>query len=88
MGKNRRNWGKNGGNYLNWLSEIAIPDAEQRDMYQKLLLGLYSEDFYWLVKNDGNRAGDGEHLRWIFEQETGSKCEKLDLVRCLKRSLL
>lgn len=76
MGKNRRNWGKNGGNYLNWLSEIAIPDAEQRDMYQKLLLGLYSEDFYWLVKNDGNRAGDGEHLRWIFEQETGSKCEK------------
>lgn len=76
MAKNRQNWGKKGVNYLNWLSEIAIPDADQRDLYQKLLLGLYSEDFYWSVKNDGNRAGDGENLRWIFEDETGLICEK------------
>jgi len=65
-----------GVNYLDWLSEIAIPDVEQRDMYQKLLLALYSEDFYWSVKNDGNRAGDGENLRREFENETGYECEK------------
>ena len=76
MAKNRHFWGKNGENYLKWLSEIAISDPEQRDMYQKLMSKLYSTNFYWSVKNDGNRADDGVQLRHIFEQETGLICEK------------
>lgn len=62
--------------YLDWLSELGIPDEQQRISYQKLMLALYSEDFYWTVSNDGNRAEDGEQLRIIFEDETGLYCEK------------
>lgn len=62
--------------YLEWLSEMAIPDEQQRDGYQKLMLALYSEDFYWSVANDGNRAGDGEELRITYEDETGLFCDK------------
>lgn len=62
--------------YFDWLSEIAIPDNHQRVCYQKLMLALYSEDFYWSVSNDGNRAADGEQLRDIYEDETGLFCEK------------
>ena len=62
--------------YFEWLSEIAIPDRIHRDSYQKLMLGLYSEDFYWSVANDGNRAEDGERLRMIYENESGFYCEK------------
>jgi len=62
--------------YFDWLCERAIPDRYKRGSYQKLMLALYSEDFYWSVANDGNRAGDGEQLRVIFEEETGYECEK------------
>ena len=63
-------------NYLDWLSEIAIPDGHQRDCYQKLMSALYSEDFYWSVSNDENRAEDGEQLRKYYEDEMGILCEK------------
>lgn len=62
--------------YFDWLCELAIPDRSQRDSYQKLMWALYSEDFYWSVCNDGNRAEDGERLRMIFEDETGHVCER------------
>lgn len=62
--------------YLEWLSEQAIPNEEQRDSYQKLMLALYSEEFYWSVEHDENRAEDGEQLRSVYEDETGLYCEK------------
>ncbi len=60
--------------YLEWLSRKAIPDQDLRVSYQKLLSALYEKEFIWFVKNDGNRAEDGERLRIIFEDETGGKC--------------
>ena len=60
--------------YLEWLSEIAIPDTDKRLSYQKLLSELYSTEFTWFVKNDDNRAGDGLELRRTYKNETGLLC--------------
>lgn len=61
-------------NYLDWLSEQAIPDEDKRLSYQKLLSELYSTEFTWFVKNDDNRAGDGLQLRQFYKNETGYLC--------------
>ena len=62
--------------YLQWLTEQAIPESEIRDNYQKLMLALYSEDFYWSVAHDENRAEDGIQLRRAYEDDSGLYCEK------------
>lgn len=62
--------------YLEWLSEIAIPDNDIRGLYQKLMLALYETTFEWTVEHDENRAFDGEELRDNYESEFGQRCEK------------
>ena len=60
--------------YLDWLSEMLIPDDDVRKSYQKLMLALYETEFTYFIENDANRADDGERLRIIFEDETGLWC--------------
>lgn len=61
-------------NYLEWLSELLIPDDNLRESYQKLMAALYREPFRYFIDNDSNRANDGERLRIIYEDETGFLC--------------
>lgn len=60
--------------YFDWLTEMVMPEKDVRDSYQKVLLGLYNTEFKYFVKNDGNRAEDGEQLRIMYENETGLWC--------------
>ena len=62
--------------YIDWLAMIAFPDGVQRSVYSEVLLGLYSTDFYGIVRGDENRAKDGVYLRYTFEDETGEECDK------------
>ena len=64
--------------YLEWLSELLIPDENIRESYQKLMLALYHEKFRYFINNDCNRADDGERLRIIYEDETGTWCNNYD----------
>lgn len=43
----------------------------KRHGFKTLLRYLYDTEFYSLIPNDGNRIGDGEHLRNIFIEERG-----------------
>ena len=61
--------------YFDWLVFIIAPDYHQRDRYTKLLLALYSTEFYWVINRDKNRAVDGLDLRDQFERETGLYCD-------------
>ena len=61
--------------YLDWLVYIVTPDYHQRDHFSKLLLALYSTEFYWVIKRDKNRAVDGLDLRDQYERETGLYCD-------------
>lgn len=75
--------------YLEWLSELLIPDDNIRESYQKLMLGLYHTEFLYFVKNDQNRACDGEKLRIIYKDETGlesnnyNSCSVLEMLGAL-----
>lgn len=62
--------------YLNWLTELAIPDDDQRLLYQKLMLAMYETDYFWTVSHDENRSADGLELREEFETNWGGFCEK------------
>ena len=53
--------------YLDFLGNIVGRTYE----YSILLEYLHGIEFYSLVPNDDNRSADGEHLRYIFENEVG-----------------
>lgn len=61
--------------YFDWLVYIVAPDYRQRDHYTKLLLALYSTEFYWVINRDKNRAADGLDMRDQYERETGLYCD-------------
>ncbi len=61
--------------YFDWLVFGIAPDYRQRDHYAKLLLALYSTEFYWVITRDRNRAEDGLDLRNQYERETGLYCD-------------
>lgn len=62
--------------YLDWLAIIAMPDGELRCKYAQVLYLLDQIEFTWTMYSDRNRATDGEHLRVVFEDETGMFCDK------------
>ena len=62
--------------YYDWLIRIVLSGHYRRDGYGKLLFALYSTEFYWTVKRDGNREKDGLDLREQYEYETGLYCDE------------
>ena len=61
--------------YFDWLVYLIAPGSDQRNHYIKLLLALYSTEFYWVINRDKNRAVDGLDLRDQYEHETGLYCD-------------
>lgn len=53
--------------YFNWLCEIVCGDRSRP--YMKLLNRLHDTDFTYTISLDGNRADDGENLRYQFGDE-------------------
>lgn len=50
--------------YFDWLSDIV--NLRSHNEYSKLLLYLFETEFTWVVRNDINRAKDGQDLRYDF----------------------
>ena len=55
--------------YFDWLVLIIAPDYRLRSNHMELLFALYSEEFYWVVPRDRNRAEDGLELRDKYRLE-------------------
>ena len=53
--------------YFEWLYEWVAGDRYHRDIsYRKLLMHLHNTEFISIIRNDQNRAEDGENLRYRF----------------------
>lgn len=53
--------------YFEWLYEWVAGDRYHRDIsYRKLLMRLHNTEFISIIRNDQNRAEDGENLRYRF----------------------
>lgn len=58
--------------YINWMySIVADKKIQRRSSYLKLLKHLHTIDFSYSMTMDGNRAADGENLRYRFGDEAG-----------------
>ena len=55
--------------YYDWLLDIIKPSEQKPLVYDDVLYALFSTEFYSVVKNDSNRAGDGLRLRdeYVYE---------------------
>lgn len=56
--------------YFEWLCRKIDDQDFDPSRYQLLLGKLYHTQFVWLIKNDKNRAEDGEDLRVLYSEET------------------
>ena len=53
--------------YFEWLYEWVSKDRHHKDIsYRKLLMQLHDTKFISIIRNDQNRAEDGENLRYRF----------------------
>lgn len=67
------------GEYFDWLVDKFCTDGKHHpEKYSGLLDFLSERLYYWELDFDSNRAGDGEELRWIFENDTSEKLEDWD----------
>ena len=57
--------------YYQWLLEKIHGHLEPFYNYSLLLKELHSIPFHWTIDRDGNRAHDGEELRWEYMDEYG-----------------
>ena len=58
--------------YFTWLYDMVCKERRSSQIsYRKLLSYLYDKQFRYLLEMDGNRAEDGEDLRWRFLLEAG-----------------
>ena len=58
--------------YFNWLSELVCKKRFAKDIsYRKLLARLHDTEFIFSIPRDGNRAADGEELRYRFALTNG-----------------
>lgn len=58
--------------YFNWMYQLVCNDQySKRTSYKRLLSHLDEVDFTYLIAMDGNRAEDGEDLRYRFGYECG-----------------
>lgn len=57
--------------YLDWMYDIVCDNRYSKVEYRKLFRSLYEAEFYYTLPMDGNRAEDGEELRYDFGRECG-----------------
>ena len=58
--------------YFEWMYNLVCVGARfKRSSYRKLLMRLHNTEFRYSIENDGNRAADGENLRYRFAYEQG-----------------
>lgn len=53
--------------YFNWIYQLVCDDT----VHTKLLSQLFDTPFAYILEMDGNRAADGENLRYRFGREVG-----------------
>ena len=53
--------------YFNWIYQLVCDDT----VHTKLLSQLFDTPFSYILEMDGNRAADGENLRYRFGREVG-----------------
>lgn len=53
--------------YFNWIYQLVCDDT----VHTKLLSHLFDTPFNYILEMDGNRAADGENLRYRFGREVG-----------------
>ena len=53
--------------YFNWIYQLVCDDT----VHTKLLSHLFDTPFQYILEMDGNRAADGENLRYRFGREVG-----------------
>lgn len=63
--------------YEEWLID-KIRFGNKTELFRGLLDLMFSMDFYYMIKQDANRAADGTDWRWIFCQETGCSLDELE----------
>lgn len=65
--------------YYKWLLRFVYDESNMKKLsYQKLLQKLYSIPFRYLLEMDGNRAVDGEMLRYRFGRQYGCRTDRID----------
>ena len=52
--------------YKNWLLNLTCNWCAEHGNYSQLMMYLYSQPFYSVYPNDGNRASDGIEMRFRF----------------------
>lgn len=58
--------------YFDWMYQLVCDDRySKRTTYHKLFEYLHSRPFEYSIGLDGNRAADGENLRYRFGEEEG-----------------
>lgn len=62
--------------YFKWLVRIVGGSRHSGRSYLFLLKALHKREFYWIITNDENRAGDGRSLRLDFKFDKGLEDDK------------
>lgn len=58
--------------YFEWMCQLVWDSRySKRSSYKKLLRYLHDRQFVYIIDMDGNRAADGEDLRYRFGREEG-----------------
>ena len=57
--------------YINWMYSTVCDDRYSKEGYRLLFDELYATEFIYILPIDGNRAEDGEELRYTFGRENG-----------------
>lgn len=57
--------------YFDWMCQLVCDRQHKKSDYLSLLLYLDRTPFYYSIELDGNRAADGESLRYRFGRERG-----------------
>lgn len=56
--------------YEYWLCSTVLTSESDLDIYKPLLDILATIEFTWSIPNDDNRAHDGQHLRYVYAEES------------------
>ena len=62
--------------YFGWLYRMVCDDEHQN--YYNLLKRLFVLRFSYFIDNDGNRAGDGIYLHYLFARDNGYSDDEID----------
>lgn len=65
--------------YFDWLCEKVNLYSPDNEIYTSLVHLLEEREFYWIIKNDDNRAADGRYLRVLYQNEIGNQFYFVDM---------